>query len=245
MEELDLMELFELFWRKKILIVAITIVAAIVGAIYTFKFVTPKYESSTKILLAQVSDITDDAEKNDASVSGINTNDITLNQKLVSTYSEVIKSANVLNSVKEKLNLEDSIESLKKSISVTAVSDTQLIQITVRNEDPAKARDIASEIAKVFPEKVQEYYSINNVSILDEASLSDTPYNIHHYRDIAIFAFGGLVVSVAIILVLNMMDNTVGSVKDIEDALNINVLASIPEFNQKKNRKKGGKRHGK
>ena len=243
MEELDLVELFELFWRKKFLIIALVVIAAIIGVIYTYNFVKPKYEAYTKIVLAQVSDIGE--EESVKNTTGINTNDITLNQKLVSTYSELIKSASVLNMVKDELKLNDSLDSIKKSINVTAVADTQVIQITVRDANPVKARDIANQIAKVFPEKVQEYYSINNVSILDEATIAETPYNIHHIRDIAIFALGGLVIAVAIILVLNMLDNTVGSVKEIENALDINVLASIPECEQDIKQKKGEKKHGK
>ena len=243
MEELDLIELFELFWRKKILIITIVIICGIIGTIYTYNFVTPKYEAYTKILLAQVSDI--GADENVQTSTGINTNDITLNQKLVSTYSEVIKSINVLGLVKSELQLSDSIDSIKKNISVTAVADTQLIQITVRDANPVKARDIANQIAKVFPEKVKEYYSINNVSILDEAVASETPYNIHHVRDIAIFTFGGLVLSVAIILILNMLDNTVGNVKDIESVIDTNVLASIPECGHEIKSKKGEEKHGK
>ena len=240
MEELDLIELFEIIWKKKIIIIIITIIAIIVGAIYTYMFVTPKYEAYTKIVLAQVSDISDE----NSSATAISTNDLTINQKLVSTYSEIIKSVNVLAEVKEKLGLNEPVEDIKKSIGVSAVDDAQVIQITVKNTDPEKAKNIANEIGRVFPEKVREYYNINNVSILDEATTPDTPYNINHKRDIIIFAFGGFVLSIAIILVINMLDNTISRAKDIEDVLNINVLATIPEYKQE-NKRKGGKKHGK
>ena len=69
MEELDLIELFELFWRKKILIITIVIICGIIGTIYTYNFVTPKYEAYTKILLAQVSDI--GADENVQTSTGI------------------------------------------------------------------------------------------------------------------------------------------------------------------------------
>ena len=49
---------------------------------------------------------------------------------------------------------------LKKNISVTAVKDTEVIQIAVRNLDPNKAAQIANKIAEVFSKKVVEIYNI-------------------------------------------------------------------------------------
>ena len=230
----------------------------IIGAVYSYNFVTPKYQSSTRIILSQVSDVEDNVEEEiinttknnnianktstNSTTTGINTNDLTLNQKLVSTYSEIIKGDTVLSSVIQKLNIVDTPESLRNNISVTAVKDTQIIKITVSHADATKAKDIANEITKVFEEKIAEIYHINNLTILDEAKISTLPYNINHTRDIALFALIGLVVSVVLILFLNMLDNTIGSEKDIENNLKKNVLVSIPECDEissKKANKKG------
>ena len=53
MEELDLKELFELFWSKKLTIVILVVVFAIIGAVYSIFFVTPKYKSSTTLVLTK------------------------------------------------------------------------------------------------------------------------------------------------------------------------------------------------
>ena len=244
MEDIDIRELFEIFWRKKVLIILFVILGAIIGTIYSFYFVTPKYQSSTRIILSQVSDVEDDDEENIATTqnnkltgktntnstnTGINTNDLTLNQKLVSTYSEIIKGDTVLSSVIEKLKIDDTPESLRNNISVVAVKDTQIIKITVSHVDATKAKDIANEITKVFEKKIAEIYHISNLTILDEAKLSTEPYNINHTRDIALFALIGFASSIVLILFLNMLDNTIGSEKEIENNLKTNILASIPE----------------
>ncbi len=55
MEELDLKELFFMFWNKKLEIYIITIIALIVGVLYSYFYLTPVYKASTTLILAQSS----------------------------------------------------------------------------------------------------------------------------------------------------------------------------------------------
>ena len=45
MEELDLKELFEIFWSRKAEIILIIAIFLIIGLTYSFYFVSPKYKS--------------------------------------------------------------------------------------------------------------------------------------------------------------------------------------------------------
>ena len=156
MEELDLKELFNIFWRKKIQIILIVLVFAIIGAIYTMGFKTPVYSSSTTLVLAS-SGKTDLSRKEDN--YGITTStatEVTVNSKLVATYSELVKSKNILRQVISNLGIKIEEDELRKNITVSSVKDTELIEITVINENPSYSAKIANEIAKVFTEKVKE-----------------------------------------------------------------------------------------
>ena len=130
-------------------------------------------------------------------------------------------------------------EKLRQSVSVSSVKDTELIEIKITNSDPAVAARIANETAKVFIENVTEMYSISNVHIVDEAEVPAGPSNIHRVRDVIIFTFGGIVVSVIYVLLLNMLDTTVKSAEDVEKLLDIPVLATIPFYDPED---KGGKK---
>lgn len=222
MEELDLKELLNLFWNKKLQIILIIAIFMVIGVIYTIGFVTPMYTSSTTLVLAA-------SDSNDTKQSDtITTTDITLNSKLVSTYSEIVKSKNVLRKVIENLNIDVKEETLRKNITVTSVKDTELIEISVSDENPTYASKIADEIATVFTDKVKEIYNINNVYVLDEAEVSTGPSNVNHTKDIAIFAFIGIVVSVMYVLIANMLDTTIQSQEDVEKLFKVPVLAEIP-----------------
>lgn len=236
MEELDLKQLVNIFWNKRLQIISIVLIFLIIGVIYTFLFITPKYKSYTSLVLAKSDNVSEDAKD----TSTITQTDITLNQKLVSTYSELIKSKNVLREVIKNLNINEDEESLKGNITVSAVKDTELIQITVTNYYPDRASDIANEIAKVFTKKVGEIYHINNVYIVDEAESSYIPYNINHIKDILIFIAIGFVFSISYVLIVNLLDTTIKTAEDVEKQLEVTVLASIPVLKDDTRKMKGG-----
>ncbi|MBO4816598.1 MAG: hypothetical protein J5507_06940 [Clostridia bacterium] len=233
MEELDLKELFDLFMSKIFQVLIIVIAFIGIGVVYTLGFVEPKYSAKTTLVLAS-------ASGSEAS-NAITTTDINLNSKLVSTYGEIVKSDSVVGTVIENLKLDIKDSELKKQVSVTAVEDADIIRITVTNENADEAAKIANEIATVFSDKVKELYKINNINILDKAVPDYTPSNINHTKDVIIFAFIGAVISVAYVLIANMLDTTIKSTEDIEKGFGIPVLVSIPLIDNITN-VKGGKR---
>lgn len=238
MEELDLKELFSMFWTRKVHIILITLIFMVIGAIYSYVFVAPKYMSYTTLLLATSSEDTNKS-------STITTTDITLNNNLVSTYSELIKSKSVLVPVINNLNINKTEDALKEAITVSARKNTQIIEIDVIDSNPTEAKIIADEIAKVFMTQVSDIYKINNVHVVDEAEIANIPYNINHVKDIVMFAFIGLVVACIYVILANMLDTTVKTKEDVEKKLGLTVLTTIPLNNfddMMKNNRKGGRR---
>lgn len=235
MEEIDLKEFVMLFWDRKVSIILITIIFMLIGIIYSVGFVTPKYTSSTTLLLAT-------SESANSKTNTITTSDITLNSKLVSTYSELVKSKNVTRQVISNLGIDETEDELRNSITVSSVKDTELIKISVTDKNATNAYNIANEIAKVFTQKVSEIYNINNVQILDQAEISTTPSNINHAKDVIMFTFVGLFVAIVFVLVANMLDTTIKSSEEVEKLCNVPVIASIPLYSFEIAKNKGGKR---
>ncbi len=237
MEELDLKELFNIFWSKKVQIILIVLLFIALGVIYTVGFTTPMYTSSTTLVLAGA-----ESGSGSETTNPTTTTDITLNSKLVSTYSVLVRNKDVLNEVISNLGMDISWESLKNNVKVSAVEDTEVIEISVTTENAADSAKIANETANVFTKKVSEIYNINNVHILGEAEVANAPSNINHEKDVIIFAFIGLVISVIYVLIANMLDTTVKTAEDIEKEFKIPVLASIPVYENSIQKRKGGRR---
>ena len=74
---------------------------------------------------------------------------------------------------------------------------------------------------------------MNNIGIVDEAQLPDTPYNINHIKDMFVFVCMGIVVSFAYIVIIYLFDNTIKKEEDIEEYIKIKSLGSVPINNDK------------
>lgn len=223
MEELDLKELFEMFWNKKIKIILIVAIFAVIGVIYSIGFVVPEYTAFTKLVLAgQSSDTTGNTTE------AITTTDLTINSKLVGTYSELVTSNDVVRQVITNTGINISEEALKSSIEVSSVEDTDVIKISVTNQNPTYATKLANETAKAFMEKVAEIYNINNVHVVDEAEEPQSPSNVNHLKDVVIFTFIGVVIAVGYVLIANMLDNTIKTREEVERLYKVPVIAEIP-----------------
>ena len=233
MEEIDLSKIFNTLWRRKADIIIIILAFLMIGIIYTMKFVTPLYSSSATMVLVS----------SNSSDNTITTNDITLNSKLVSTYNKLIKSRNVLKEVISNLKLDIKEEELRKNITVSSLSNTELIEITVKNTNNRISADITNEIAKVFKEKVKEMYNIDNIEIISKAEVEYEPCNINHKKDIIMFVFAGILVAAIYIIIVNSLDTTIKSSEMVEKEFDLPVLASIPMIvnQEKKDKQTGGK----
>ena len=226
MEEINLSEIFQLFWKKKIQILMIMLIFIISGCVYTLKFVTPKYTSTvTMILVAN--------NKEEDKNSTITTSDITVNSKLISTYSKLIKSKTVLQQVIDNLNLEMDENILKNEIEVKSIKNTGLIEITVTDEKSSTSAKIANEIAKVLPEKVKQMYNIDNIQLMNEVEENNKPSNINRKKDMMIFVILGMVVSIIYVVLVSMLDKTIKGTETIEKEFNLPVLTSIPILRRK------------
>ncbi len=224
MGEIDLFEFIE-YYLSKILFVLLFVVIGFIGSyIYTFSTQIPIYESKTSLVLT----------KNETTGSTITQNDINLNKNLVPTYREIIKSRRILESVISNLRLDISYEELSKNVEVSNVTNTELIVISVYNENNVLAKTIADEIASVFKREIVEIYSIENVSIIDEALVSERPYNVHILKQFVIGCGLGFIISSLIIAVFFYFDDTIKTEEDIETKIGLPVLGSVPKYTKKK-----------
>jgi len=236
MEELDLKEIFKMLWADRRIIIVVTVILMIIATVYSCVIQTPKYQSYTTLVLTKAENA------DDSSSTSVTQTDVTMNQKLVSTYSEIVKSKNILRQVIENLQIANLTQSdLRSNITVEAIEDTEVIKIVVSNENPEYAAKIANEIGKVFSEKIVDMYKINNIYTLDEAEASHTPYNKKPLKTIFIAMVAGIFISCAFIIVKSLFDTTVKSADEIEKALKVPVIAQIAYYDSYIE-KKGGKK---
>ena len=223
MEEINLKDLFSYFLKKTPIILFVTLLFLTVGIIYTMFIKTPLYKGDTTLILVK-------QDSNYGQESSSQTqSDILLNQKLVTTYSELIKSKRVLNQVISILELDCTNSELSQKISVSSVKDTEIIKISVSDEEPKDASRIANTLADVFKYEVMDIYDLQNVTIIDKAEVQDEPYNIEVVKSAVIFFALGFMLSVGVIFVIYYFDTSIKSSEEIENRLGVPVIGNVPK----------------
>ncbi len=221
MEEIDIKDLLLYFVKKIPIIIVVSLIVMLLGMLYSLLFKKPLYYGDVTVILVQ--------ENNNANGNNSFTqNDLQLNQKLVTTYSEIVKSKKVLNRVIEELDLDYTYGELKSNVSVSSVQDTEIIKIAVSDKDNRQAVNIANKISTVFQDEITEIYNLENISVIDKAEIQTTPYNIHTLRDTVLFFAVGLVLAVGIIFVVYYFDTSIKSVEEVEKRLEVPVIGTIP-----------------
>ena len=224
MEEqvISISEIFEALKKRWILIVSITLVATLISGVLSFFVIKPTYETSTKVFIG----------KEESNVEGYNTNDIQMYQKLLQTYAETIKTNEVIQAAIKNTNTNLTVEEVKKSLTVTPISDTQILQIKYQNKNPQVAKKILGNITDEFIILAKELVPNGNVRVIEAVQLPENPVAPNKKMNIAIAFLLGLMVSVGVVFLLEYLDNTFKSKENLEKELDIPVIGLIPSFEE-------------
>lgn len=221
MEEINIKDLLTYFISKLWFILLIIILVFTLGYVYLFVYKVPKYKSYTTLVLTRVS-------QDSSSDSAITTNDLALNQKLVSTYREIIKSKLVLEEVIDKLDLDYDFSELYNMVVVTSVEDTELIKISVSSNSSEEAAEIANTIAKKFTDHIVDIYNIENISVIETAEPASQPYNMDFVKHTIIYLAIALSISLGLLFISYYFDKTIRDEDDIERIIELPILGIVP-----------------
>ena len=218
MEEIDIKDFLK--YLKKFILQAIIIAALAVGATiyYDTQIKTPMYKANATVVLAQ---------STNENTSQTTLNDITVNQKLVTTYSEIVKSKLILQQVIDELSLNTDVDALNKHVTVTAVEDTEILKITVEDADPKEAAKISNKIAEVFSKEIVNIYKLNNVSTLDHAQEPENVSNNTTIRDAIIAGLIAIFGVVAISFIIYYFDDSIKYSEDLENKIGLPITGKI------------------
>ena len=219
-DEMTLEDIFKALKKRWLLIVSVTLMFLIGGSVFVLFFgPVPQYQSSTTVLV----------DYRASETEALTQNDINLSQKLVQTYTEIIKSLTILNPVIEEMDLSLTPNELLKKISVSQVNETEIIKISVTDEDPILARDIANTLAQTFSEEISHIMKVDSTSVLDEAVLPTTPLAQNKVTKIAIAGILGMMVSVGLVILFEYLDRSIKTADETEHLLGVPVLGVIPK----------------
>ncbi|WP_066070653.1 YveK family protein [Neobacillus soli] len=225
-ETISLKELLETLKKRLLLIVSITLIAAIASGVVSYFFLTPIYQASTQILVNQA--------KSEQSV--YSPSEVQTNLQLINTYNVIIKSPAILDIVVDELDLNMTASQLNGKITVGSEKDSQVVNVAVQDPDAKVAAQIANKTAEVFKKEIANIMNVNNVSILAKADVSENPAPIkpRPALNVAIAIVVGLMAGVGLAFLLEYFNNTIKNEQDVEKILGLPILGVIATIDDQK-----------
>ncbi len=220
MEEqvISISEIIDAVKKRWKIIALCTLIATLVSGIFSFFIIAPTYEASTKIFIG----------KEGAESEGYNSSDVSMYQNLLKTYSELIKTKDLVNRAIDNSEYDLSINNALSSISVNTVTGTQILQISYKSKSASIAKNMLENVTKEFINKAQELVPNGNVQVLEHVELPEKPVAPNKTMNIAIAFILGIMVSFGIVFLLEYLDNTYKNKEQLEKDLDIPVLGVIP-----------------
>lgn len=224
--EIDLGEVFHLVISKLGVIILSGILLGVLSIIGTMLFITPKYESTTKIMVLNKQD-------NNTLTSA----DMQTSTQLTKDYAELIQSRTVLEGVIAQLNLDMTYKEMLNKVSVETSSDSRIVSISVTDEDPYTASEIANAVRDMAAEHIQSVMDIEAVNVVDTANIPNEKASPSLAKNGVIGGLLGVIIAMAAVIIIYLTNDTIKVEEDVERYLELSVLGSIP-FSEKESRSK-------
>lgn len=216
-EEISLSELFATLKRHLGQIIMWTLLGLVITGVYTFFFVTPQYQSTSKIVVNQTG-VTGQA---------ITNTDIQTNLNLINTYQSIIKEPIILEEVINRTNSDLTLKELSSKITTQTQDNSLVFGVTVTDSDPYVAAELANATSEVFQDTIGDILEVESVTILSQALPNEKPVSPNTVLNLAIGLILGLMVGVGLAFLAEFMDNTVKDTKFIEDNIGWTNLGSV------------------
>ncbi len=233
-ETISLQELLHTLRKRISLILSLTFIAILISGIISYFFLTPIYQASTQLLVNQA--------KNEQTTYQYN--EVQTNLQLINTYNVIIKSPAILELVIKDLNLDMTVKELNEKITVANEKDSQVVNLSVQDTNAAQAAKIANKTAEIFKQEIVNIMSVDNISILAKAEVTDhqSPIKPRPLINIAIAMVIGLMAGAGLAFLLEYLDNTIKEEQEIEKLLGVPVIGVIAIMDESSNKKSANSR---
>lgn len=225
---LDVRKVLFRIWQNRLLFLMITVLAAVIGFLYSALIIKPIYSASAEMVVNN---------RSDGQATTITQSDLTASSNLVDTYAVILKSHTVLEKVIKDCDLPYTYNSLNKKINISSVGSTAVMKITVKDESAQTALDIVSDLVKLAPDALIKGIEAGSVTTVDEPWTDSKPVSPNIPRNTALAGLLGLIGCLLYVLVKEITDDKFKTAEDIRNVLDLNILSIIPLEN-------GSTKHG-
>ncbi|MCD9023682.1 YveK family protein [Cohnella silvisoli] len=220
--EPEIKQYFRILVKRLWFISGMIILFCALTGIYDQLYSHPTYEANSKVIV--------NSSRGMDSLNSLDINEINSNILVIDTYKEIIGTPAIMEKVAAKLpELGLSANELISQIKVGSSSKSQIMSISFRSSSPVIAVNVVNTIAEVFKEEIPQIMSVDNVTILSKAKLSDhsAPVSPSLLYKLVIACILAVIVSVGIVFLWEYFDDTIKSERDISQFLGKPTLCTI------------------
>ncbi|MCB9409885.1 polysaccharide biosynthesis tyrosine autokinase [Mycolicibacterium sp.] len=221
---MSIQEFLKLLRSRWITIVVTTLITILAAVTYTL-LQTPLYEASTRLFVATTSN---------TSASDLYQSS-RFSQERVVSYAELVKGETVAQRTIDRLDLDMDAEKLTERVTAKSKAGTVLIDVSVLDESPVRARDIANALSDEFVMMATELETPPGgtrpdarVIVEQRATIPEEPMVPRKGRNLALAIILGGMLGIGVAALRDLLDNTVKSQEVLEGITGAGTVGYIP-----------------
>ena len=222
--------------RSRWITIFVTLLVTVLGAIVITWQTTPLYKATARLFVSTAPVLGDN------NLSELYAG-ASFSQERIKSYLAIIEGETLTQRTIEKLGPE--MSGMTATVSASAEAGTVLINLSVVDKSPIRARDFANAMTEEFVAMVEELEtrngateSLSGVIVEQAASTPEKPVEPKEGRNLAIGGLAGLMMGIVLAILRELFDKTVrdsGALKDITGA---KLVGSIP-FDKRRKKSPG------
>lgn len=216
--EIDLRQVLSVVISKLAIIIIVGVIFGLATFVYTKFFVRPTYVSQASLYVLN---------KQNAN-SATTYSDLQSSTQLTQDYMVLVKSRTVLEKVISELGINMSYGQLYQMITVTNKTNTRILDISVAGHDQYQVKEIAEKVAVVSGDSICSIMQIEKCEVFDHAVVPTAPSAPNVMRNVLIAGVIGVILTIAIVVVRFLLNDTITTSEDVERYLGLSTLALIP-----------------
>lgn len=218
MEEriIDIDRIKELLKKKIWIILVITLCASLLG-FYKSSFMSVSYMASVKVFVGKGNNLMD----------YYSPGEIEYYTEFMNAFSEIVRLDDFLTKTLEKHNIDKLPSEVKNGLGFSASPNTPIFTITFRCNDSNDASVILNAVCEEFNEQAKKIFPDRKPQIIDSVKVTSIYPN--KKRIIKIYFAAGFIFSMAVVLVIDYLDDKIRTKSKLQKLLPIPVIGEIPK----------------
>ena len=221
---MDLHEFLRVIRTRWVTILVTATTAILASGAFTL-LQTPQYEASTRLFVSTAAG---------TSVADLYSGN-RLSQERVLSYAQLIMGETLAQRTVDRLDLDIDAETLKEKVTAKAKPDTVLIEVSVIDTSPIRARDVANALSDEFVVMVRELETPDQgakpdarVVVEQRATIPSKPVVPRKKLNLAIGVLVGAMLGIGLAFVRDVLDNTVKDRETLERVTGTGVVGMVP-----------------